>query len=48
MAIEFIGMIHHRLQTEIHPGGPAGVIDLDFVRKLAVAHEEAAPRLKTW
>lgn len=40
MTVEFIGMIHHRLQTEIHSGGPAGVIDLDFVKALSVAHEQ--------
>ncbi len=41
MSVEFIGMIHHRLQTEIHSGEPAGVIDLDFVSQLAKAHEAA-------
>lgn len=40
MSVEFIGMIHHRLQTEIHPGEPAGVIDLQFIKVLAEAHED--------
>ena len=40
MAIEFIGMVHHKRQSEIHPAGPE-VMDFDFIRTLAIAHEEA-------
>ena len=39
MTLEFIGMVHHKRQSEIHPAGPE-VMDLDFVRELAVAHDE--------
>jgi alkanesulfonate monooxygenase len=38
MTIEFIGMIHHKKQTEIHPPGPE-VMDLDFIRDMSRAHE---------
>ncbi|GGC61280.1 alkanesulfonate monooxygenase [Siccirubricoccus deserti] len=38
--LEFIGMISHRAQSEIHP--PQGpVIDPDYVRRFAQAHEAA-------
>ena len=40
MAIEFIGMVHHKRQSEIHAAGPE-VMDLDFIRTLAVAHDDA-------
>ena len=39
MDIEFIGMVHHKRQSEIHTAG-AEVMDLDFVRTLAIAHDE--------
>jgi len=38
MTIEFIGMIHHKKQTEIHPPGPE-VMDFGFIRAMAEAHE---------
>src|SRR3954463_9299430 len=38
--LEFIGMISHRFQSEIHP--PQGpVIDPGYIRRFAQAHEEA-------
>ena len=38
--LEFIGMIAHRAQSEIHP--PTGpVIDPDYIRRFARAHEDA-------
>ncbi|MBX6745304.1 MAG: LLM class flavin-dependent oxidoreductase [Acetobacteraceae bacterium] len=37
--LEFIGMIAHRAQSEIHP--PRGpVVDPDYIRRFAQAHEE--------
>ncbi|MBX6743501.1 MAG: LLM class flavin-dependent oxidoreductase [Acetobacteraceae bacterium] len=37
--LQFIGMIAHRAQSEIHPpGGP--VVDPDYIRRFARAHEE--------
>src|SRR5438105_15313003 len=40
MSVEFIGMIQSQKQSEIHP--PAGpVIDRDYVRAFAQAHEQA-------
>ncbi|HWJ74139.1 MAG TPA: LLM class flavin-dependent oxidoreductase [Kaistia sp.] len=38
MTIEFIGMIHHKKQTEVHPPGPE-VMDFGFIRAMAEAHE---------
>jgi alkanesulfonate monooxygenase len=38
LALEFIGMIAHRAQSEIHP--PRGpVVDPDYIRRFAQAHE---------
>ena len=39
MSVEFIGMVHHRRESEIHPPGPE-VMDLPFVRELARAHDD--------
>ena len=39
MSVEFIGMVHHRRESEIHPAGPE-VMDLPFVRELARAHDQ--------
>lgn len=39
MAVEFIGMIHHRHQSEIHPT-PAVVFDRGYIRDFAQAAEE--------
>ena len=39
MSVEFIGMVHHRRESEIHAAGPE-VMDLPFVRDLARAHDE--------
>lgn len=38
MTLEFIGMIHHRHQSEIHPPGPE-VLDRGYVREFAQAAE---------
>ena len=39
MAVELIGMIHHRLASEIHaPSGPA--FDREYIRDIARAHED--------
>ncbi len=40
MTIEFIGMIHHRHASEIHPPGPM-VLDRGYIRDFAQAAEEA-------
>jgi len=40
MTPEFIGMIQHRRQSEIHPGGDT-IIDPGFIRDFARAHEDA-------
>ncbi|MGV6876314.1 LLM class flavin-dependent oxidoreductase [Pseudochelatococcus sp. B33] len=40
MSIEFIGMIQPKLSSEIYPSD-ATVIDLDYVRRSAVAHDES-------
>ncbi len=39
MSVEFIGMVHHRRESEIHPAR-SEVMDLPFVRELARAHDE--------
>src|SRR5215472_821505 len=39
MSIEFIGMIHHRHASEIHPPGPA-VLDRGYIRDFAQAAEK--------
>ena len=40
MSVDFIGMIQSQKQSEIHP--PSGpVIDRDYVRAFAQAHEQA-------
>ena len=39
MTVEFIGMVHHRRESEIHAAGPE-IIDLPFVRELARAHDQ--------
>src|ERR1700722_10995383 len=38
MDVEFIGMIHHRHQTEIHPPAPI-VLDRGYIRDFARAAE---------
>lgn len=38
MPVEFIGMIQHRPQSEIHPPGDV-VLDRDYIRAFAQAHE---------
>ena len=38
MTVEFIGMIHHRHASEIHPPG-ATVLDRDYIRTFAQAAE---------
>ncbi len=39
--VEFIGMIHHREQSEIHPAKPGLVLDRGYIREFAVAAETA-------
>jgi alkanesulfonate monooxygenase len=39
LTVEFIGMIQHRKQSEIHPGG-ATVLDRSYIREFAQAHEK--------
>lgn len=39
LSVEFIGMVHHRRESEIHPAGPE-IMDLPFVRELARAHDQ--------
>jgi len=42
MSVDFIGMIQSQKQSEIHPADPNGpVIDRDYVRAFAQAHEQA-------
>lgn len=42
MSVDFIGMIQSQKQSEIHPPDPNGpVIDRDYVRAFAQAHEQA-------
>ncbi|MCO5397907.1 LLM class flavin-dependent oxidoreductase [Ralstonia soli] len=42
MSVDFIGMIQSQKQSEIHPPNPDGpVIDRDYVRDFAQAHEQA-------
>jgi len=42
MSVDFIGMIQSQKQSEIHPPEPNGpVIDRDYVRAFAQAHEQA-------
>ena len=41
MAIEFIGMIHHRHASEIHPPGPL-IFDRGYIRDFAQAAEAAS------
>ncbi len=42
MSVDFIGMIQSQKQSEIHPPDPDGpVIDRDYVRAFAQAHEQA-------
>jgi alkanesulfonate monooxygenase len=41
MAIEFIGMIHHRHGSEIHPPGPS-IFDRGYIRDFAQAAEAAS------
>jgi alkanesulfonate monooxygenase len=41
MSIEFIGMIHHRHASEIHPPGP-DVLDRGYIRDFAQAAEAAS------
>ena len=43
MAIEFIGMIHHRQASEIHPPGPM-VLDRGYIRDFAQAAEAGGGR----
>ena len=38
MDVEFIGMIHHRHQSEIHPAAPI-VLDRGYIRDFAQAAE---------
>ena len=38
MSIEFIGMIHHRHASEIHPAGEK-ILDRDYIRSFAQAAE---------
>jgi alkanesulfonate monooxygenase len=39
--LEFIGMIHHRQQSEIHPPKAGEVLDLGYIREFAKAGEAA-------
>ena len=42
MSVDFIGMIQSQKQSEVHPPDPHGpVIDRDYVRAFAQAHEQA-------